>query len=92
MKLRWHPQARLDTETPQAMLVYSEFVDPQNDPFKIRFWAHIFYLPETDSYGATYFVRDRSIQRACDEPFNSIDEAMMAVEQQLFEEGIRDDT
>jgi hypothetical protein len=87
MKLRWHAHPIGNNI---ATLVYSQFVDPENEPLKIKFWGQVVYVPEIDAYGATYYSKDR-IYKATDKAFDSIYEAMQAVEQQLFEEGIRDD-
>lgn len=86
-KMRWLPHV-IDGI---PVIAYCEFVDPINDPLKIRHWANIAYVPEIDSYGASYMSKNR-VQLFGDKPFDTISEAMTNIEQQLFEEGIRDDT
>lgn len=86
-KLRWLPHVI----TTIPVLVFAEFPEPQKDPLKIKIWGQVAYLPEIDRYGVTYMSAVDRVQRYTDEPFLSVGEAMTAVEQQLFEEGIRED-
>jgi len=84
-KLRWLPH--IISECP--VLAYVEFVSHE-EPTKIKIWGQIIYIPEIDRFGVSYMNKDR-VQLYTDQPYEVLCEAMTAVEQQLFEEGVRED-
>lgn len=86
MKLRWIPHILNGV----PVLSFANFPKPETDPLKIELWATVVYVPEMDSYGASYMSKGRVLLYAS-EPFDTIPEALTSIEQLLFEEGIRED-
>lgn len=85
-KMRWMPILIYSGNSVNSSFAYAEV-----DGTQAKYWAAITYDVSTDKYYGVIYNDSRDTLLTTEPPFDTLEDALMEIEQRLFERGIRDE-